>query len=115
MGAGGSGTAEQPASAQFPEGRNLSGEGKGRLRAGAQLLFLPGRIGRLPHRLVSGGGGVFKIQLFLLCHRIPPIAGGPAGAVYLRIPLPLRMVSGAAAQDPDPEAIHQKTEAADLH
>ena len=35
-------------------------------------------------------------------------------AVHLRFPLPIRVVSGAFAQDPIPQAFHQKAEAAAL-
>ena len=54
----------------------------------------------LPHRGVSGGGGVFQVQLLLLYHWLPHSAGRAAGALYLRLSMPLRLVSGAAAQNP---------------
>ena len=38
-----------------------------------------------------------------------------AGTLCLRIPVPLRMVSGAAPQDTDKKALHKQAEAADLH
>ena len=41
---GGCGAADQPASAEFPQGRTVSGGREDRLRAGAELLFLPGSL-----------------------------------------------------------------------
>ena len=68
----------------FFQGRNLSRQRKGCLCARTELLFLPGGIGSLPNRLVSGSGGFVKIQFFILYHRIPHIDRGSARAVYLR-------------------------------
>ena len=111
----GGNAADQSSSAQFFEGQNLSGQWENGLRAGAQLLFLPGSIGCLSDRLVSGSGGVVEIQLFLLHHRISYFARCAARPLYLRFSVSVRMVSGAAAQNSDQKDLHQKAEAADLH
>lgn len=55
---------------------------------GTELLFLPGGIGRLPNRLVSGRSGFVKIQFFVLYHRIPHIDRSSARAFYLRLLCP---------------------------
>ena len=47
------------------EGQALSGRREDRVRAGAQLLFLPGGLRGLPHRRLPGGGGLIQICLFL--------------------------------------------------
>ena len=92
----------------------VSGRRKIRLRAGAELLFLPGRGRCLSGGSIPGGGGLFQVPLFLLHYRHPHPLWGVAGAVHLRFPLPIRVVSGAFAQDPIPQAFHQKAEAAAL-
>ena len=53
----------QPAPAELPQGRTVSGRRENRLRAGAELLLLPGSLRSLPHWGVSGGSGVFQVQL----------------------------------------------------
>ena len=98
----------------FLKGGLYQGDGEDRLRAGAELLLLPGGLRSLSHRGVSGGGGVFQVQLLLLYHRLSHSAGSPAGTLYLRLSVSLRLVSGAAAQDPDEEALHKEAEAADI-
>ena len=55
----------------FLKGGLYQGAGKNRLCAGAELLLLSGGLRSLPHRGVSGGGGVFQVQLLLLYHRLP--------------------------------------------
>ena len=59
---GGGDAADQPAPAELPQGRTVSGGGENRLRAGAELLLLSGGLRGLPHRGVSGGGGLFKFS-----------------------------------------------------
>ena len=59
---GGGDAADQPASAELSQGRTVSGGGEDRLRAGAELLLLSGGVRGLPHRGVSGGGGVFQVS-----------------------------------------------------
>ena len=81
----------------FLKGGLYQGGGEDCLRAGAELLLLSGGLRSLSHRGVSGGGGLVQVQLFLLYHRLPHPAGRAAGALYLRLSLPLRVVSGAAA------------------
>ena len=100
MDTGGGSFTYQFASAQLPQGRTVSGCGKDRLRAGTELLFLPGSLRRLSYRCVSGGGGLVKVQLLLLYHRFPHFAGSPAGTLHLRFSVPHWLVSGAAAQIP---------------
>ena len=112
MDPGGGNVTDQPASAEFPQGWTVSGRGEDRLRAGAELLFLPGSVGRVSHRGVSGGGWVFQVQLLLLYHRFPHFAGSSAGTLHLRLPVSLRLVSGVTAQDPHKEALHEEAEAA---
>ena len=58
--------------------------------------------------------GFIQVPLFLLHYRHPHPLWGAAGAVHLRFPLPVRVVSGAFAQDPIPQALHQKVKAAAL-
>jgi hypothetical protein len=70
------------------------------------LLFLPGGIGRLPNRLVSGRSGFVKIQFFVLYHRIPHIDRSSARAFYLRFFVSVRMASGTVTQDTDKKAFH---------
>jgi len=84
------------------------------MRAGTELLFLPRCSGCLPHRLLSGGGRLLEIPLFLLHHRHSDFAWGVAGAGHLRISMPLWLVSGAAAQNPHQEVFHQAPQTADL-
>ena len=45
------------------------------MRAGAELLLLSSGLRSLSHRGVSGGGGVFQVQLLLLYHRLSHFAG----------------------------------------
>ena len=71
------------------------------------LLFLPCG-GFLPHRLPAGGDLFFKISFRLLHRGIPDSGRGAAGPRGMRISVPLRLVSGTAAQDPFPEREHQK-------
>ncbi len=81
----------------FLKGGLYQGAGKTVVCAGTELLLLSGSVRGLSHRSVSGGGGVIEVQLFLLYHRLSHSAGRAAGALYLRLPLSLRLVSGAAA------------------
>ena len=83
------------------QGADLPGKGQDRLRAGAQLLLLPRRHGRVPHWGDSVGDRIVQVPVFLLRYRYADPAGRSAGAVRVRLPVPLRVVSGAAAQDSD--------------
>ncbi len=79
---------DQPASAELSQGQTVSRRRENRLCARAELLLLPGSLRRLSHRGVSGGSGLFQVQLFLLYHRLSHFAGSPAGALYLRFSVP---------------------------
>ena len=81
----------------FLKGGLYQGAGKTVCVPGLNCYSCPAASGVLPHRGVSGGGGVIEVQLFLLYHRLSHSAGRAAGALYLRLPLSLRLVSGAAA------------------
>ena len=94
---GGGSVTDQPASAELSQGRTVSRRRENRLRTRAELLLLPGSLRCLSYRGVSGGSGLFQVQLFLLYHRLSHFAGSPAGTLYLRFSVPLRLVSGTAA------------------
>ena len=79
--------ADQHPSAEFQKGGAVSGRGKICLCAGAELLFVSRRGGRVSHRRVSGGRRIVEIQIFLLYHRHPDSDRRAAGALYLRVPL----------------------------
>ena len=97
MDSGGGGAADQSSPAELLQGKSLSGGVKNRLRAGAELLFLSRGVRGLSHRLLSGGGGLIEVPFLLLYHRLSHPVRGFAGTLHLRLSLPLRMVSGAAA------------------
>ena len=61
--------ADQYPPAEFQKRGAVSGRGEICLRAGAELLFVSRRGGRVPHRRVSGGRRLVEIQIFLLYHR----------------------------------------------
>ena len=63
------GAAYQHTSAELSQRQAVSGRGKNRLRAGAQLLLLPRGVWRLPHRRVSGGRRVVKSSAFPIISR----------------------------------------------
>ena len=63
---------------------------------------------------ISSGGRLIKVQIFLLYHRNPDFIRRPARTIHLRFSVPIRLVSGAAAQNPLAKAVHQKAEAAPL-
>ena len=69
----------------------------------------------MSHRLVSGGGWLVEILLFLLYYRISHPAGRAAGSIHLRLYVPVRVVSGAAAQNSDKKIHNKKAEGTDLH
>lgn len=96
------------------EGADLPGKGQDRLRAGAQLLLLPRRHGGVSHRGDTVGDRLVQIQVFLLRDRHADSAGGAAGAIRVRFPVPLRVVSGADSQDSaaQKEAVHEEAQAA---
>lgn len=78
------------------------------MRPRTELLFLPGGIGSLPHRSISGGGGVVKICLLLLYYGLSYSVGRAAGTLHLRLFVSVRLVSGAAAQNSDQKDFHKK-------
>lgn len=82
--------------------------------ARTELLFLPGGIGSLPNRLVSGSGGFVKIQFFILYHRIPHIDRGSARAVYLRFLCPFGWLQELLHKVPT-KSFPLKAETADIH
>ena len=114
MDSGGGRFAHQHSSAELFEGEHLSGQGKTRLCARSQLLFLSRGFGFLSDRGVSGGRREFQVQLFLLCDRHPDIFRRSSGALSLRLSLPLRLVSGAAAQVARKKAFDQEPAPLDL-
>mgnify|MGYP005890911631 CR=1 FL=1 len=63
---------------------------------------------------ISSGGRLIKVQIFLLYHRNPDFIRRPARTIHLRFSVPIRLVSGAAAQNPHEEAFHKEAEAADI-
>ena len=65
----------------------------------AELLLLPGSLRCLSYRGVSGGSGVFQVQLFLLYHRLSHFAGSPAGTLYLWFSVSLRLAYDAETGD----------------
>ena len=69
------GASYEPSPAEFFQRRDLSGKGKGSLRAGAELLFLSGGSRGMSDRFLSGGGRLIEIQLFLLYNRISHFVG----------------------------------------
>ena len=107
-------TADQSAPAQSIEGANLQGKGQDRLRAGPQLLLLSRRHRRVSHRGDTVGDRLIQIQVFLLRDRHADSAGGAAGTVRVRFPVPLRVVSGADSQDSaaQKEAVHEEAQTA---
>ena len=70
---------------------------QGVLEGAIPLSLANSGIRGLPHRGVSGGGGLVKVSLFLLYHRISHPVRGFAGTLYLRFSVSLRLASGAAA------------------
>lgn len=56
---------------------------------------LPGGRWRMPDRVVSGGSGLLEVQVFLLCRRYADIPRPTVGQAYMRLPVPLRVVSGS--------------------
>ncbi len=85
------------------------------MRPRTELLFLPGGIGSLPDTLVSRGRAGVKIFFFLVYYGIPYSAGRVAGAIHLRLPVPVWLVSGVAAQNSDPKNFHKEAKGAYLH
>ena len=79
-----------------------------RLRAGAELLFLPGRCRCLPGGSISGGDRLFQIPLFLLHHRHPDPFRGAAGAVHLRFSLPFGWFQELLHKIPSPKLSTKK-------
>ena len=77
--------------------QHLSGNGKNHVRAGTELLFLPGCGRRVSDRSFSGGRRLVKIQLFLLYYGDFDPVRGAARTCYLRVFVPVWMVSGAFA------------------
>ena len=104
-------TADQHPSAEFQKRHAVSGLRQVRLRTGAELLLVPRGGGSLSHRLVSGGRRLVEIQVFLLHHRNSDFNRRSIGQIYLRLPLPVWVVSGAAAQNPVAQDIDQKAQA----
>ncbi len=92
----------------FAKGALYQGGGKYVCVPGLNCYSCPGAAGACPVGSIPGGGGLFQVPLFLLHYRHPHPLWGAAGAVHLRFPLPIRVVSGAFAQDPIPQAFHQK-------
>lgn len=85
------------------------------MRSRPELLFLSGGLRGLPHRRIPSRGRILKIRFFLLHHRISDLGGCALGPIRLRIPVPLRLAAGSAAQDPRPEDFHRETEVPDLY
>lgn len=84
------------------------------MRSRTELLFLSGGLRGLPHRRISSCGGILEIRFFLLYHRIPDSGGRTFGPICLRIPVPIRLGPGFAAQDSRQEDFHQEAETPDL-
>ena len=89
--------ADQHSPAQLFQRQNLSGKRQDRLCTRSELLFLPRRCRLLPHRCTAGSHRLFKVPIFLLYYRISDSAGSPAGKIYLRLSLSVRLVSRSAA------------------
>ena len=62
-----------------------------------ELLFLSRRDGRVPNRRISGGRRLVEVPVFVLHHRHLDPARRAARTVYLRLSVPVRLVSGAFA------------------
>ena len=107
-------TADQPSYYQLFQRKYLPRHGESGLRTRPQLLFLSRCDRCLSHRLLSGRGGLIKVSLLLLHHRHPNPAGCAFGAIHLRFPLSLWMVSGAAAQNSHKKVFDEISQAASL-
>ena len=80
----------------FLKGGLYQGAGKTVCVPGLNCYSCPAASGACPIGAFQAVG-VIEVQLFLLYHRLSHSAGRAAGALYLRLPLSLRLVSGAAA------------------
>ena len=65
-------------------------------------------------RLVSGSGRFVKVSVFVLYSGLFDIIRRAFGQIYMRISLPVRMVSGFAVQDSDQKVFHSEIVAAAL-
>lgn len=91
--------AANPFLLNFFRGRS-PGEAERDLRARIKLLLLPSCGGLMPHWGGPGRHRLLQIPLCLLCGGISVVYRGPAGTCGVRLPVPLRLVPGAAPQDP---------------
>lgn len=104
----------QCASSQFFERKHLYRPRKGGMCSRLKLLFMPGSGRILSHWIVSGGCGILKVPFLILYHRDHDSIRCYCRAADLRIFLPVRMVSGFAAQDSDQKVFHSEIVAAAL-
>ena len=98
----------------FLKGGLYQGAGKTVCVPGLNCYSCPAASGACPIGAFQAVVGSSKFSFLLLYHRLPHSAGRAAGALYLRLSLPLRLVSGAAAQNPHEEAFHKEAEAPDI-
>ena len=98
----------------FLKGGLYQGAGKTVCVPGLNCYSCPAAAGACPIGAYQAVVGSSKFQLFLLYHRFSPAGGGSVGAFPLRLSVSLRLVSGAAAQDPDEKALHKEAQTTDV-
>ncbi len=97
----------------FIKGGLYQGAGKNVCVPGLNCYSCPAASGACPIGAFQAVVGSSKFRFSYYITGILILLGVFAGTLYLRLFVPLRLVSGAAAQSSDKKAVHKKAEAPD--
>ena len=98
----------------FLKGGLYQGAGKTVCVPGLNCYSCPAASGACPIGAFQAVVGSSKFSFSYYITGFLILLGRFAGALHLRLSVPLRLVSGAAAQNPHEEAFHKEAEAADI-